>query len=447
MNEKEKDNTEQVDNKEVVPQAETVKARAPSQFSVSLGKWIHKHKDLPDSFPGYTGYQYARSVAAGVPYGISMAATWLGMSKLAKAGEAIAKAGEAAGSPLKAGIGTHIHKFASFRPVVASAMIGTSFTLYRGTSKLGKWTKQHLFDKNDSEEQTIEKLQHYPTDLKNKFREVSPAEWSSTPVAAVVLGFMTSAFDPSKVPAELKWTSANFHKARQEGRALTLLRDVILHSEAKFLPHAAINTIAYSLFFELGDRLYKDKQIERGIWTNDPNSLGGKGSAYPSVQKEKQEKEDHQPDHHGAVDKPTEIDKTYGFFTNEPSIGRFMFRRVFPTALSISAYTAFKFRHAYMLLGDFPELGKDGKPALKTIRDVPKSAWREGAAVTLFFLIPWITEPWTKFYDNFFEKLEKKARGEPLDNDIPATPATKEQIEKNNEKLLDQLKDKDRAIA
>lgn len=411
----------------------------PGPWAVSIGGWVHRNKDLTDHLGGYTLYQYLRSAAAGIPYGISMPTTWYGMHKLAQAGERMQKAGEAAGSAWKSAVGMNLHKFASAKPVVASAMIGTSFTFYRGTSKMGNWVRQHLFDPNDTQDQTIEKVQYFWTDLRSKFHEISPAEIHSTPVAAIVLGFMTSAFDIGKVPEELRWLSKdNISKAVKTGTRMGFMRDVIMNPKARFIEQAAINTFGYSLFFELGDRLYKDKQLERRLWQGDPNNISNKeGSADPSASLADDEETERQRIinkfgkklHHGQVKRAEPSDKKYGFFTDEPSLGRFLFRRVLPTSLGITAYTALKMRQSYMWLGGpFPDI--------RSARDIPKNIWREGAAVSLFFLIPWVSDPWSRIYDNFFAKLEGKAK-EP-----PEAPSP--QIIENNEKLLSKLNEKER---
>ncbi len=184
--------------------------------------------------------------------------------------------------------------------------------------------------------------------------------------------------------------------AKLEGRGGKLLKSVLAHPNARFVEQAAINTLGYSLFFEIGDRLFKDKQIARGVWKGDNNSI------IPA-----------------KPDAPAPEKKHYGFFTNEPSVGRFVLRRMLPTAVSISAYTAFKFRHSYMHLGDFVV-----KPAEKILPQMPKLIKIETIAVLWFAMIPLVAEKWEKIYDGFFDKLEKKAQAK--DGVVPATPAAHE---------------------
>ncbi len=420
---------------------------APGPWAVSIGQWIHRNKDITANPVGYTGYQVLRSVAAAVPYGVSMPVTFWGMLKLTEQGEALEKAGQAAGSAWKEVTGRNIGKFAASGPVRASAMIASSFSFYRGVSKLGAWTKQQLFDPDDTQAQTIEKTQYYWTDLGNKIREVAPAEFNSTPLAAIVLGYITSSFNVASLPEELKWNKMeNIQAAAKSGSRVKFMKNLIFNPNARFVHQAAINTIGYSLFFELGDRLYKDVQLRRNLWQGDPNNINPK----PGVSEATVSLEDDQPQERrrmvarfseeyqreGKVDKPDSDDKVFGFFTDEPSIGRFLFRRVLPTSVGISAYTAFKFRHAYMWLGGpFPDI--------KSARDIPKNIWREGGAVTLFFLIPLVADPWSKLYDNFFTRLENWAKGKPSGGENPPPPQA-EQIITNNEQLLERLNEKER---
>jgi len=402
-----------------------------------VAHWIHEHPTFTNSNPiGYTGYQFVRSALASVPYGVSMAATWLGMKNLGELGESIAKAGELSGSGWKRSFGTHMHGFATYKPAVASAMIGTSFTLYRGTSKIGKWANEHFFNKKDSEDQTIYKLQHFPEVLWGKIKEVAPAEVHSTPVAAIVLGFLVSAFDPTHIPAHLRATQANMKLAQAEGRSFQFFKDMLTHPEAKLVQHCATNTFAYSLFFEVGDRRFKDKQIERGNWEGDAGSIsGGRSRSHPGLSSNGNKKlHDGEP----VKIRGAHADDTLDFLTGEPSLGRFAFRRVVPTAIGITGYTAFKMRAAPMFLGHFTE-------GLKTMADIPTHAWREGAATSLFFMIPWVSDKYAPMYDKVVDRLEEMVSGKPVHYQPELPPKDRERIEQNQEKLLDKLKEKEKS--
>lgn len=399
-------------------------------FAMRVGHWVHEHKHTPESALGFTGYHFLRSAAASVPYGLSMAATWWGLEKATAASKTLAESASWAKN-----IGSGMQWFFSSTPIRLSAIIGTSFTLYRGTSKLGKWTREYLFNPADSEQTTIQKVQDYPSELWGKMKEIAPAEAASTPVAAVALGFIGSTFAHDAFAA-IKKTGlrADYLQAASEGKGLARLAEVGWSNKFGFGRHWVTNIIGYSVFFEVGDRLFKDRQIKRGIWQGDHHTTTGKksesdvggatlwtehakeGRKYPESALEAK------PDH-----------QRFGFMTTEPSVARFVFRRVVPTAIGIGLYTGFKFRNAYQLLGDYPK-------GLDMAKNIPSQALKEGAATSLFFFVPWATEPWEKIYDKFFDSLQHKRDGKPVEGEQKATP----DIQHNNEKLLDKLREKDR---
>lgn len=433
----------------------------PSETARSIGHWIHTHKDIPHKGgAGFLGYQVVRSAIASIPYGISMASTLAVFTGMERAGarmvESAAKRGETSAS------GAALHRFATFGPVKLSALVATSFTLYRGTSKTVKWLTEYLFNPRDSEEKTVAKVRDLPNETWRKIKEIGPAEASSTPIAAVALGFVASAFHkggyPAKVdgqwqvkgaiPHELDWTRDNFKNTKGFGPKAKLLGSVIVHPKARFIEQALINTIGYSLFFEIGDRLYKDRQIKRGIWAGDAHStkaLKATPDAFEEgIQRQRDDDQDRKYADSAKVALPSH--GRFSALTDEPTVTRFVFRRVLPTFVGITAYTAFKFRHSYMFLGDFDY--KKG-PILKNL---PKLAGIEGLATSLFFLIPWVSEPWEKRYDAFADKLEKK---HPVDVAPSAPPpiaegdvgvgAASDQVQKNYNTLLDRINAKDTA--
>lgn len=412
----------------------------PGATAQKVGRWIHEHKNLPQqSFWGFTGYQYIRSVLASIPYGMSMALTLFGLSKTEQFGRNIAS--KAAEGSLKSNIGKGVAWTVSAPALKTSALVATSFTLYRGTSKLAKWLTEYLFNPKDSEEKTIAKVRDLPSESWRKVKEIAPAEVSSTPVAALVLGFVTSFFSKAGLPAydaatkrwglkggvpsHLDWTHGNFKQTQGIGAKYQLLKSVVVNPKARFIEQAAINTLGYSLFFEMGDRLFKDKQIRRGVWAGDAHStkaLKATPDDYvEGIQRLQADAPDERKYNESArVAKPSH--SQYAAFTQEPSVTRFVFRRVLPTALGIGAYTAFKFRHAYMVGGDFAF-----KPNQPQLKQVPGLALLEGAATSLFFLIPWIAEPWEKAYDNFWERLEKRAqeKAAPPNQPVPQAVSAK----------------------
>lgn len=356
----------------------------PGSMARGMAHWIHNNQNITrKNLLGYSTYQVIRGGAAAIPYGISMASTLGAMVGIERAANAWAKNPNA--GALAKTIGPRIEQFAKFPAIRSSFQIATSFTLYRGTSKIMKWMHDSLFDPKDSEAKTAEKIANLPKATWGKIKENAPAGIASTPVAAFVLGFVNSTFAKPGADAlknakgeSIDWTYQNLREAKAVGRK-GLLKEVITHPNAKFVEQAAINTLGYSLFFEMGDRLFKDRQIARGLWKGDKNSITGKT-------------EEPLPKKH------------YGFFTDDPSLGRFVLRRMLPTAVSIGAYTAFKFRHSYMHLGDYKV---NPGPILPQI---PKLTKIETTAVLWFAMIPFVNEAWEKVYDKFFDTLEKKAQ-------------------------------------
>ena len=145
----------------------------------------------------------------------------------------------------------------------------------------------------------------------------------------------------------------------------------------------------------------------------------------------------------GAVEAAPEK-RHYGFFTSEPGVGRFLFRRVLPTAVGITAYTAAKMRWGTMLGNNFSYNATE--PLLKKI---PELAWGEGLATSLFFLIPIVSEPYEKAYDAFFSKKEKVAQLKDhmkASPEVYAQPINAHQMQKHEE-LLARLNAKEKAAA
>lgn len=359
----------------------------PGAIARDVAHWVHANQDITKkNILGYGTYQFIRGGVAAIPYGASMAGTLGAMVGLERAGKAMG-----------GGFGKRLEQFAKFPAVRSSMMIATSFTLYRGTSKIMKWMHDSLFDPKDTEAQTAQKIHDLPGATVAKIKENAPAGIASTPVAAFALGFVTNTFAKPGAEAlkneaghSLDWTRENLLAAKAEGRGGKLLKQVLTHPNAKFVEQAAINTLGYSLFFEIGDRLFKDRQIQRGVWKGDKNSIGGKTTEEP------------QPKKH------------FGFFTDEPSVGRFVLRRMLPTAVSIGAYTAFKFRHSYMHLG--PLAVKEGPIAPQ----LGKLTGIETKAVLWFAMIPFVNEAWEKVYDKFFARLEKQAATVDAKEPVPA---------------------------
>lgn len=417
----------------------------PGGVAKSVAHWIHQHPQAhKSSFVGFTTYQFVRSAVAAIPYGLSMAGVLAGFTKMeSKGAELAAKQGASA---LTQRFGRGLNGFAAFGPAKWSALIGASFTFYRGTSKLGKWMTEYLFNPKDSEARTAEKVSDLPGEAWRKIKEIAPAESASTPISAVVLGFMTQAFkkpDPDKLKATINgathsfdWTRENFKALPNWGARFKVMGHSIVHPNAKFIPQAAINTLGYSLFFELGDRLFKDVQIRRGVWAGEHNSIKALKAAPDEYEQGIKESADSKkPKFEDGALQAIPEKHHYAFFNSEPSLGRFIFRRVLPTAVGITAYTAVKMRWASMFGNNF---AYDKGISLK---EFGKKAWGEGAATSLFFLIPIVAEPCEKFYDAFFERKEKIAQAKDHAKDrvkVAVQELTPEQ-EKNHNAILERL--------
>ncbi len=378
----------------------------PGRIAKSVAHWIHKHPEAHKRGVGNVVYQYLRSAAASIPYGLSMAGVLAGLTGMQRFGAKLAE--KEGASALTKGIGRNLNGFASFQPARMSLLIGASFTLYRGTSKLGKWMTEYLFNPRDSERRTAEKVDDLPQEAWRKIKEIAPAESSSTPVSAIVLGFIVAAFNkPAEIAGSaLDWSRKNFLETKGFGNKLALMGKV-LTPKTKFVQHAAINTFGYSLFFELGDRLFKDTQIRRGVWPGEHNSIKALKAAPEEYEQGINQQTDaaNAPKYEDSAAEAVPEKQHYRFFTAEPSVGRFLFRRVLPTAAGITLYTGVKMRWGAMLGNNFDY----GKEAI-TLKAFGKKAWGEGLATSLFFLIPIVSEPWEKAYDNFFAKKEKVAQ-------------------------------------
>lgn len=387
--------------------------RAPGLIG-GISHWIHQHRDAPKHGAGLWVYQIVRSAFACIPYGLSMASVLAGFAAMERKGGKMAA--EAVEGTFKHGFGSRLAQFAKTPAAKMSALIGASFTFYRGSSKLAKWMTEYLFNPNDSEQRTNEKVRDLPHEMGRKIKEIAPAEVSSTPIAAIVLGFLVSAFQkpsPEALKVEVNgikksidWTAANFKATQGLGNKLKLMWDAVFHPKAKFVEQAVINTLGYSLFFEMGDRLYKDVQIRRGVWPGEYNSIKAL-KASPDDYNAGIQQDNSPVERRKYADSALEAKPEphhYSLFTAEPSLARFAFRRVLPTAASITAYTALKMRAAGMAFNDFQI-----KPG-KILPQIPKLWGTEGLATVLFFMIPIVSENWEKAYDNFFNKLEKKAQ-------------------------------------
>ncbi len=393
-----------------------------SQSDVEWGKWVHKHKNATESLGGFLGYQIIRNALAAIPYGVATAGVWLGMEKIAeKTADKNPNIASAMRSPL--------------RDVV---MIAAGFTLFRGTLKVVRFMKERLFNPAHTEEQSIQEVQNFKENLKDTFREVAPAEVASTPAAAIALGIGRRFWNPAafiEKATGVVGKSDEVRKAAVNQHAVTGLFKSSYHGgnrwehikrvfgkKGGYLQEAGIVAASFVPFFELGDRRYKDAQVSRGIWLNDPTSLVRKsdeqakaelveGAAYIDSQK---------PDNHvtdstsriqnDLVRKSAESLHATGHLrpTDAPTFGCFAMRRVVPTFMGIGAYVAGK-RLAYLGMGTIPENYNVNKKGLGGfLSNLGKIALIEGAATSLFWLNSSVIDKFEPWYDKTFKDNKAK---------------------------------------
>ncbi len=345
--------------------------------ATGIAGWLHRHRWFTKEPFTYTLYQFVRSTLASIPYGFGMAAghhafgfmsakgqkmglTEEGIKLFSKTpGPAGVAAVEAAAAKFEAGeIATAIFKEgrgAQFgrnmmrlgnSPLNAAVQIALGFTMFRFTGGLVKNLRDRVMNEKNTEEDTAYEVKRAGKTLWETAKINWPAESTGTPIAALVLGFISSAFTPSS------WGTPKL----AEGEKFIDGVKRVWSPKAKLLQNSAVWTVSYSLFFLAAESLFKDKQISRGLWKGHPNSLkngpddivGGPGAVnfqtpenqailYLPAEEgyKKQEKDDDR-----AKDSYQKL--RYPFFTGEPSMGRFLIRRILPVAVGISAYAALK---------------------------------------------------------------------------------------------------------
>ncbi|PZP84864.1 MAG: hypothetical protein DI582_07660 [Azospirillum brasilense] len=415
------------------PPAPTPPAAEPSAFDKKLGTFIYNHRDVTTRPVGHVGYQMLRNLTAAVPYGLATAGVWHGFEKLTqKTANATSEFGKGVNGLARS-------------PVRDIAMIAAGFTFYRGTLRFVRYTKERLFNPENTLEQSISEVQNFGKNAADTIKEIAPAEVNSTPYGAIALGLGRRYLDgipalKERPPEQMiKGTTLGNHAAGQQ-RMLHFMRD------GKFAPHlvgseaaaakgitpakewlgkvfgkssrgfteAGVFVLSFLSFFELSDRLYKDVQVRRGIWKGEQNSLI---RVQPRAAEEKETLE-----HEAGLDKDFDYQQakhpthTETFGKSDPNLLRLGFVRVLPTVLGIGAYTFTK-RAAYASMGHFT--AKDS---------FAKRATVEGLATATFFVMTTAADT--------FEGLWKK-----LVEPKPTTTLTPEQ-QRNYDALLARVNDK-----
>lgn len=418
---------------------------APTANQVAWGKWIHKHRAATEGVGGFLGYQIIRNSLAAIPYGIATAAVWVGMERAAEYADArVNKAGAQGAVPHASATAKLMRS-----PLRDVAMIAAGFTLFRGTLKVVRYMKERLFDPNHTEEQSIHEVQHFKENLVDSLKEVAPAEIASTPTAAIALGIGRRFWDPQKylegahgkqnlaAIAEHKVTGV--FRPGFEGSKWGQIKRVF-GRKGGYLQEAGIVAASFVPFFELGDRRYKDAQVARGIWLNDPTSLVRKSDEQAKAELQEGQaligavdtgKSHVTAIQNAMVRKSAESLHATGHLrpTDTPTLGCFVMRRVVPTFMGIGAYVAGK-RLAYMGLGTIPEhYNKQGG----FLGNLARIAVIEGAATSLFWLNASVIDKYEPWYDKTFK-------------DSQAKPLTDQQVRKHYLELQARLdaKEQDR---
>lgn len=409
---------------------------SPSTLSITLGNWIHQNKRLTNDNPlGYSAYQYLRSAAASVPYGLSMAATWLAFTKTSKA------FGKLKSAQREGSFAHYARDFFQNDYARTGAMIGTSFSLYRATSKIGQWVNDYLFNPEDDLATTIDKVEYLPEMLSAKAKEVYLPEVHSTMVSALVLSGLVTLATERFVKGNEQLAGVDAQVKEYMGRKSGIMKrfdwpawkhfwkEGVFNPKSKFVPQAAMNAIGYSLFFELGDRRFKDKQMSRGMWAGKTHMIGSSSLSSPSLleetpyenyppaandETETRQAENRQrpkyselPEQPGDYPDGSRMGDKLSVLTSEPSFIRFFLRRFVPTAIGITGYTALKFRGGKHIFGAF-------EPAkINSVGSYLKQSYHEGAQTSLFFMIPAVTDKYAPAFDRFVDKLESSVSGRP----------------------------------
>lgn len=384
----------------------------PSALDVAVGDFVYRHRDITTRPIGHVGYQIVRNLAAAVPYGLATAATWTGFEKLAQ------RTAHSTGS-----FGKGVNALAR-SPMRDIGMITAGFTLYRGTLRFVRYTKERLFNPDHSREDSIREIQHVGSNALETVKEIIPAEVNSTPYGAIALGLGRRYLDGIDLMKNRKDVDkiAGAPLAKPE-----LAQPRMLHfmKEGKFRPHlvgtpagaaagmtpfkeflhkvggkasrpwteAGVYILSFLSFFELSDRLYKDVQVRRGIWHGEQNSLVRvqPQAAAQLAQQEKASGLDEDPTYLKA--KKIVHPETFG--SSDPNLLRLAFVRVLPTVLGIGTYTLTK-RASYAAMGHFT--GKE---------TFAKKATVEGLATATFFVMTTAADTFEGIWKKCFEPKEK----------------------------------------
>lgn len=409
------------------------------------GNWFHRNRWFTNEPITYTGYQLFRSGMAAIPYGFAMAGVhrlmgWLrvigerkgfnpahqeaGVLKFdqnieAKANfeKSLLTATGKEASELKGKIGALTKEIEAAKVVgrkaelwrgvsrVASSplnqalQIGAGFTLFRFVGGLVKGQRDKVMNENNTAADTNRETKNWWRNIKDMAKTNWLAESTGTPIAALTLGFASANFKPV--------TSAIAQKQVVNGVKETFgqaYKRAVFSPQAKLAQNAAIWTIAYSIFFEASERIFKDVQLKRGKWLGNTNSLKNVPDD-PNVGGYAADGHTHEFHQTIAPPKP-KLD----MLTGDPSICRFLFRRVLPVSVGITGYALAK-RGGYIAAGGIMEKVTHADIAeglASNIKKFGRDSWREGLATATFGVLWMATDAWGTGYDKFFAKLQDK---------------------------------------
>lgn len=341
----------------------------PGPTAKSIGQWAFRNRDF---FNGNLGWFTVKQVTSSMIASFNMMCTAIptafGLDYLhSKAAEKVSRIGEAeAGFLTKMWSKTEVYK-----PLRAIAFVATGFTMYRGSRKIFNKLYEKLFNPTNTEAQTVAEFQHLPQSIGTAIGDVMPAEAQSTPFGAIALGGIRSLFTP-----------AGRETPHCAGGKNATWRGALVHPKSKFAEQAIIDTLGYSAFFELSDRLYKDVQLRRHQWSGMPNSIA-------SIK-------------HSAMDDKAPAGD------DDPSLKRLVFRRIIPTALGITTYVVLH-RASKMLTGA-PTAPAVSDSANTLLKKFAHSFGAEWAAIGTFFIHSAIAEKYEKAYDGLLERLKDKEK-------------------------------------
>lgn len=303
-----------------------------------------------------------------------------------------------------AGIGRNIMRLAN-SPLNAALQIGVSFTMFRFVGGIVKTLRDKVMDPKNTPEDTNREVKNAGETIKKTAKINWKAEYTGTLWAALTLGFIGALFKPSEPYQRQLLAGGNKEKVWDACKR-------VWGKSSKLLQNCAIWTISYSTFFEVNERINKDVKIREGTWKGHSNSLLPKPDITVGTPPEKDEEGQPKPEQQQAS-KPK-----YAVFTEDPSVGRVVFRRMLPVAVGISAYAVLK-RAGYVMAGGTMKPVTDEvvkKGVAENIKHWGVNVWREGAATSMFFALWAATDTWGVLYDKFFNHLQNKDNAKPLND-------------------------------